>query len=178
MLIACTAPSQASITWVPPFQQSSITPKRWACGPSRPRVPGRGLGTRTALRRWGWGVELSSARGQQGEAMVGTQLRRGGARRGGMMFMPPAGGYHSLEPNHSQPGEGPEKRATQWRRGTAGSSGFSRSLLHTRTNELQAQRFGGAAQPIGFAIVPRWPAPFLPTRFSAATITPANSASS
>lgn len=71
--------------------------------------------------------------------MVGTQLRRGGARRGGMMFMPPAGGYHSLEPNHSQPGEGPKKRATQWPRGNGRLERLF-PLLPSSTNELEAQR--------------------------------------
>lgn len=95
-----------------------------------------------------------------------------------MVFMPPAGGYHSLEPNH--------KSARRRPRGEKGDKVAKRNgrlerlfpPLRTRTNELQAQRSSGAAQPMGFAIVPRWPAPLFPTRFSAATITPANSASS
>lgn len=70
----------------------------------------------------GW-VDGGSAE-QQRESIVGTQLRRGV----GIIVMPPVGGYHSLEPNHTQPGEGPGKRATKWRRGTAGSSCFSRSF--------------------------------------------------
>lgn len=65
-----------------------------------------------------------TARGGHG----GDPAQERGGRRGGMMFMPPAGGYHSLEPNHSQPGDGPKTRATKWRRGTASSSGFSRSF--------------------------------------------------
>lgn len=78
-----------------------------------------------------------------------------------MRSMPPAGGYHSLEPNLRQLGEGPETRATKWRRGTAGSNGFSRAFTRGPiSTKLSAP--GCAAQPIGLAVIPRGPAPLLP----------------
>lgn len=123
--------------------------------PSRSRVPGRGLGTRTALRSQGGGREvgwdgwmgevLSSTREQQRESMLGTQLRRGF----GIIVMPPVGGYHSLASNHTQPGEGPGKRETKWRRGTAGSSCFSRAFLQGPISfEDSAQRLCSATNRV------------------------------
>lgn len=112
------------------------------------------LSSSTRRRRWGRGSS-------QGEADGGDPAPERGV---GTTFMPPAGGYHSLGARIplSQE-EGPRQRATKWRRGTAGASGFSRSFPRG-TNELRAREASAARRNQWGSRAPAGgpPPPFLP----------------
>lgn len=147
--------------------------------PSRSRVPGRGLGTRTALRSRGGGREVGWD-GWMGEVL---------SSKGSPWWGPSSGeGLGSLSCRQSvvttassritlsqEKAQGKGRQSGEEER--LARAAFPRSFPQGPISfEDIAQ--GCAVQPIGFEILHRGPAPSLPVRFSLVTVPSANRASS